>query len=156
MRIGFGYDIHRLVPGRKLMLGGFQVPSEYGEDGHSDGDTLIHALVDALLGGLALGDIGSFFPPSDPLYKNINSAILLKETVRFVKEKRARVANVDSTIILEQPKIGPFREKIRESLAALLEIEPSRVSIKAKTKEGADTTGRGEAVEAYVVVLLED
>ncbi len=156
MRVGFGYDIHRLVPGRRLMLGGFQVPSEYGEDGHSDGDTLIHALVDALLGALALGDIGSFFPPSDPLYKDINSAVLLKEAVRFIQEKRAKLVNVDSTVILEQPKIGPYREKIRESLAALLEIEAFRVSVKAKTKEGADATGRGEAVEAYVVVLLED
>jgi 2-C-methyl-D-erythritol 2,4-cyclodiphosphate synthase len=138
------------------MLGGFQVPAEFGEDGHSDGDTLIHALVDALLGALALGDIGTFFPSTDPLYKDINSAVLLKETIRFVKEKRARVTNIDSTIILESPKIGPFRTKIQESLAELLEIEPFRVSVKAKTKEGTDATGRGEAVEAYAVVLLED
>jgi 2-C-methyl-D-erythritol 2,4-cyclodiphosphate synthase len=155
VRIGFGYDIHRLVEGRKLMLGGYEVPAGFGEKGHSDGDVLIHALIDALLGALALGDIGSFFPPTDPLYKDINSAVLLKETLRLIKGKGASVANVDSTVILENPIISPYRAKIQESLAGLLEIEPLRVSVKAKTKEGIDAAGRGEAVEAYAVVLLE-
>jgi 2-C-methyl-D-erythritol 2,4-cyclodiphosphate synthase len=156
MRVGFGYDIHRLVPERKLMLGGVHVPAALGEDGHSDGDALIHALIDALLGALALGDIGSFFPPTDPLYKNIDSAVLLKEIVKLVKSKGATIANIDSTIILEEPKIGPHRSKIRERLAELLEIDALKVSVKAKTKEGVDASGRGEAIEAYAVVLIED
>jgi 2-C-methyl-D-erythritol 2,4-cyclodiphosphate synthase len=156
MRVGFGYDIHRLVPERKLMLGGVQVPAALGEDGHSDGDALIHAIIDALLGALALGDIGSFFPPTDPLYKNIDSAVLLKEIVKLVKSKNTTIANIDSTVILEEPKIGPHRSKIRERLAELLEIDPLQVSVKAKTKEGVDAAGKGEAIEAYAVVLIGD
>ncbi len=155
MRIGQGYDIHRLSPGRKLILGGVVVPAEKGEDGHSDGDTLIHAIIDALLGALTLGDIGTYFPSTDPLYQDIDSGILLKETLRLVKKKSASIVNIDCTIILEQPKISPFRRQIQESLASLLELEPAQVSVKAKSKEGIDGTGRGEAVEAQAVVLLD-
>jgi 2-C-methyl-D-erythritol 2,4-cyclodiphosphate synthase len=155
MRIGQGYDIHRLVPGRPLVLGGVVVPAERGEDGHSDGDTLIHAIIDALLGALTLGDIGTYFPSTDPLYKDINSSILHKETLRLVKKKSASIVNIDCTVILEQPKISPFRKQIQESLASLMELEPAQVSVKAKTKEGIDGTGRGEAVEAHAIVLLK-
>jgi 2-C-methyl-D-erythritol 2,4-cyclodiphosphate synthase len=155
MRVGFGYDIHRLKPGRKLILGGMVIPSEFGEDGHSDGDTLIHAVIDALLGAVALGDIGTFFPATDPLYKDIDSGILLKETLRLMQGKGVKIVNLDCTIILEAPKISPFRKKIQESLAALMQLEPAQVSIKAKTKEGLDSTGQGEAVEAHAVVLVD-
>ena len=155
MRVGFGYDIHRLTPGRKLILGGVVIPSPVGEDGHSDGDTLIHAVIDALLGALTLGDIGTFFPSTDPLYKDIDSSILLKKTMRLVREQNAFLVNLDCTIILEKPKISPYRTQIQESLASLMDLESAQVSIKAKTKEGLDSTGRGEAVEAHVVVLID-
>jgi 2-C-methyl-D-erythritol 2,4-cyclodiphosphate synthase len=156
VRVGFGYDIHRLVPGKKLVLGGVVIPADRGEDGHSDGDTLIHAVIDALLGALALGDIGTFFPSTDPLYKDIDSRILLKETLRLVSEKKTVIVNLDCTVILEQPKISPYRRQIQESLANLLGLEQALVSVKAKTKEGLDSTGSGEAIEAHVVVLLDD
>jgi 2-C-methyl-D-erythritol 2,4-cyclodiphosphate synthase len=155
VRVGFGYDIHRLVPGRKLILGGVVIPAAAGEDGHSDGDTLIHAVIDALLGALCLGDIGTFFPSTDPLYKDIESSVLLKKTLRLIKEKQAAIINLDCTVILENPKLHPHRKKIQESLAALLEVEPGQVSIKAKTKEGMDASGRGEAVEAQAAVLMD-
>jgi 2-C-methyl-D-erythritol 2,4-cyclodiphosphate synthase len=156
MRIGCGYDIHRLVEGRKLVLGGVAIPFDKGEDGHSDGDVLIHAIIDALLGSLALGDIGGHFPPSDPKYKNLDSRILLRETMALVKSKGARLLNLDTTVILEKPKLAPHIADIRRSIADACGVDAQAVSVKAKTKEGQDATGRGEAVEAYVVVLVEE
>jgi 2-C-methyl-D-erythritol 2,4-cyclodiphosphate synthase len=155
MRIGTGYDIHRLVPGRKLVLGGVPVPFDRGEDGHSDGDVLLHALIDALLGSLALGDIGGHFPSSDPKYKDMDSRILLRETMALVKRDGARLINIDATVILEKPKLAPHLTAIRQSIADGCGIDIGSVSVKAKTKEGQDATGRGEAVEAQVVVLVE-
>src|SRR3972149_9992358 len=136
MRIGFGYDIHRLIPGRKLVLGGLTIPYPLGEDGHSDGDVLIHAIIDALLGAAALGDIGEFFPPTDPRFKDIKSTALLKETMKMLQEKGISLINIDSCIMLEKPNLGSYKKLIRESLASVLTINPDNVSIKAKTKEG--------------------
>ena len=146
MRIGFGYDNHRLKEGRKLMLGGIEIPSPAGEDAHSDGDVLIHAIIDALLGA-----IGRHFPPSDDKYKDISSTLLLKETMKITK---AEIINLDTTIILEKVRLKDHIEAIRESLSLLLNVELSRISVKAKSHEKMDATGRGEAIEAYAVALL--
>lgn len=151
MRIGFGYDNHRLKEGRKLMLGGIEIPSPAGEDAHSDGDVLIHAIIDALLGATANGDIGRHFPPNDDKYKNISSTLLLKETMKITK---AEIINLDTTIILEKVRLKDHIEAIRESLSLLLNVELSRISVKAKSHEKMDATGRGEAIEAYAVALL--
>lgn len=153
MRIGFGYDNHRLIANRPLMVGGIEIPSPLGEDAHSDGDVLIHAIIDALLGAMAMGDIGSHFPPSDERYRNIDSKILLAETMN---ETRADIINLDATVILEKIKLRKHIEDIRKNLAKLLNLDISRISVKAKTHEGVDATGRNEAVEAYAVVLLEN
>ncbi len=153
MRIGFGYDNHRLIANRPLMVGGIEIPSLLGEDAHSDGDVLIHAIIDALLGAMAMGDIGSHFPPSDERYRNIDSKILLAETMN---ETRADIINLDATVILEKIKLRKHIEDIRKNLAKLLNLDISRISVKAKTHEGVDATGRNEAVEAYAVVLLEN
>ncbi len=153
MRIGFGYDNHRLIANRPLMVGGIEIPSPLGEDAHSDGDVLIHAIIDALLGAMAMGDIGSHFPPSDERYKNIDSKILLAETMN---ETKADIINLDATVILEKIRLRKHIEDIRKSLADLLNLDISRISVKAKTHEGVDATGKNEAVEAYAVVLLEN
>ncbi len=155
MRVGFGFDSHRLVEGRKLVLGGVLIPFDKGEDGHSDGDVLIHAVIDGLFGAAASGDIGSHFPPSDPAYKDIESLILLKKAMDEI-EGLYRVVNIDCTVILERPKILPFVPEIRKNLAVSLGIPESAVSVKGKTKEGLDSAGEGRAVEAYAAVLLED
>ena len=153
MRTGFGNDIHRLVEGRKLYLGGVCIPSPVGEEAHSDGDVLIHALIDALLGALAKGDIGHFFPPEDEKWKDADSRELLKAVL---DEMRPEIVNVDSTVTLEKIKLQSYILSIRESLAHLLGIDMTRVSVKAKTNEGLDALGRGEAVKAEVVVLIEN
>jgi 2-C-methyl-D-erythritol 4-phosphate cytidylyltransferase/2-C-methyl-D-erythritol 2,4-cyclodiphosphate synthase len=153
-RIGFGWDLHRLVPERKLLLGGIAIPSPKGEDGHSDGDVLIHAVIDALFGAACLGDIGAHFPPSDPAYKNISSRILLQRAARLVYAENLRIINLDCTIVLESPKILPYRNAIAACLAEDLGIAPPAVSVKAKTKEKLDATGEGRAAEAFAVVLL--
>jgi 2-C-methyl-D-erythritol 2,4-cyclodiphosphate synthase len=155
MRIGLGYDIHRLVKGRALYLGGISVPWHKGELGHSDGDVLLHALIDALLGAAAMGDIGTHFPPSDPQYKNTASSELLVKTLDIIRELGYTVKNLDGTIILEQPKLLPYVPRIRENIARLLGMDVSAVSIKCKTKEGLESTGREQAVEAQVAVLLD-
>lgn len=155
-RVGFGYDIHRLVKGRKLLLAGIELPFERGEAGHSDGDVLIHAVIDGLLGAAALGDIGSIFPPEDPGLKDISSRILLKRITSLIKLKKLCLVNLDCTVVLEAPRIRPFVPLIRKNLAEDLEIDEKYISIKGKTKEGLDQTGRGEAVEAYAVVLVDD
>lgn len=153
MRIGQGYDIHRLITGRRLMLGGVEIPCEKGEEAHSDGDVLIHAIIDSILGALSKGDIGSHFPPSDEKYKNADSRMLLYQVMN---ETGARIINLDTTIIIERPKLREHVDKIVESLSRILDIEPSRISVKAKTKEKCDATGSGEAVEAYAIVLLDN
>ncbi len=154
MRIGQGYDIHRLTEGRPLILGGVTIPYEKGEDGHSDGDVLIHAIIDALLGALALGDIGTYYPPSDPQWKGISSRKLLRETGERVSEAGYSITNLDSTVIMEKPKLLPYRDAIRRCLAEDLGVPVSAVSFKAKTKEKQDATGQGQAVEAMAAVLL--
>lgn len=154
-RIGFGYDIHRLVEHRTLWIGGVAVPSSRGEEGHSDGDVLIHAVIDALLGSISLGDIGSHFPPADPAYKDISSRILLQKVQSLLQEAGWRVVNLDCTVVLETPKLLPYREKICNTLAEDLQISPSQISVKGKTKEHQDAVGRQEAIEAYAVALLE-
>ncbi len=156
MRVGTGYDIHRLVEGRKLLLGGVALEAAKGESGHSDGDVLIHAVIDALLGAAGIGDIGLYFPPSDPQYKDISSRKLLREVSRLIREAGYRIVNIDSTVILENPRIRPYVDEIRATLGADLGIPSSQVSVKGKTKEGVDATGSGDAVEAHAVALLEE
>ena len=152
MRIGQGFDLHRLVEGRALMLGGIEIPSSFGEDGHSDGDVLLHAIIDALLGAEALGDIGTYFPPSDMQYKNIDSKELLRRTLEITKLK---LVNLDSTIILQSPKLGPHIKAIRESIAKLLSVDISQISVKAKTAEHIlGELGRSEAILAEVSVFV--
>ncbi len=155
MKIGFGWDLHRLVEGRSLVLGGITIPSPVGEAGHSDGDVLIHALIDGLLGSLAMGDIGSHFPPSDPQWKDAESTTLLEEVVQLIHGAGYMPVNIDTTVVLQQPKLGPYIESIRQNLAALIHIDAATVSVKAKTHEKIGSIGRAEAVEAYAAVLVE-
>ena len=154
MRIGQGYDIHRLISGRTLLLGGVDIPFEKGEDAHSDGDVLIHAVIDALLGACALGDIGTHFPSSDPKYKNADSRVLLKQTIDLCRRKKYEILNIDSTVILEKPKLSAYIPQIQKSLADILNVPLTSVSVKAKTKEKQDSTGKGAAVEAISAVLM--
>lgn len=154
-RIGFGYDVHRLVEGRKLTLGGITIPFERGTLGHSDGDVLIHAICDALLGSLALGDIGQHFPDTSPVYKDIDSKILLTRTIQLLNDKGWRVVNIDSTICIEKPKLAGRIEEMRNVLASVMGIMMEQVSIKATTSEKMGFTGTGEGVTAYAVVLVE-
>jgi 2-C-methyl-D-erythritol 2,4-cyclodiphosphate synthase len=156
MRVGFGYDIHRLVPGRKLLLGGVEIPSAKGEDGFSDGDVLIHALIDAILTPAGLGDIGSNFPPGNSEFAGISSLVLLQRTRDMISRKGFTVVNADCAVILESPKLLPYAERIRASIASCLGLEEGRVSLKAKTKEGLDATGEGRAIESYAVALLRE
>ncbi len=151
MRIGFGNDIHRLAEGRALMLGGIAIPSKKGEIAHSDGDVLLHALIDALLGAKALGDIGALFPPSDAKYKDADSKELLKKVLELTKPE---IINIDATITLEAPKLRGYIDSIRESLSELLSIDVSRVSIKAKTNEGLGEIGSGAAIKAECIILI--
>lgn len=153
-RIGFGWDLHRLVPGRKLLLGGVEIPSPKGGEGHSDADVLIHALIDALFGAAGLGDIGSHFPPSDPAYKNISSRVLLRRAATLLRAENLRIVNLDCTVVLESPKILPYRQAIAACLAEDLGVSPGLISVKGKTKEQVDAAGEGRAVEAFAVVLL--
>lgn len=156
MRVGFGYDCHRLASGKKLILGGIEIPSELGVVAHSDGDVLIHALCDAILGSASLGDIGTHFPDWDKRYEGIESEKILVECMDMLRERRLKVVNVDATIILEQPKLGPFRKSIIENLSRLLKIPEDKISVKAKTKEGMDSVGKREGIEAYVVILVDE
>ena len=154
MRIGSGFDVHRLVEGRKLILGGVDIPFEKGLDGHSDADVAIHALMDAILGALALGDIGQHFPPSDETYRGADSMKLLSAVVSLMKEKGYRIGNVDLTVIAEKPKMAPHIPMMRQNIAAVLETEIENVSVKATTTEKLGFTGRGEGIAAEAVVLL--
>ncbi len=153
-RVGQGEDLHRLVPGRPLMLGGVSVPSELGEEAHSDGDVLLHAIIDAMLGAAALGDIGEHFPPSDERWRGADSRDLARRAARLVREAGWELGNLDCTIVLERPRLSPYKEAIRASVADCLGVSPSGVSVKAKTKEGVDAVGEGRAVEASAIVSL--
>lgn len=155
IRIGQGYDIHRLVEDRPLILGGVNIPAEKGLLGHSDADVLLHALTDALFGAAALGDIGRHFPDTDPQFKGADSRVLLRECVKRVQEAGWGIVNVDASIIAQAPKLAPHMETIRASVAETLGIDLGCVNIKAKTNEGMDAVGRKEAIEVHAVALLE-
>lgn len=154
-RIGYGNDIHRLVPGRSLIIGGVAVESDLGADGHSDADVLTHAITDAILGALALGDIGTHFPNSDERWRNAESFVFLRFAVGLMHEHGYELANLDSTIDLEQPKLRSYIDEMREGLAQALGVEVSRISVKAKTGEGVGQVGCREAITAEAIVLLE-
>lgn len=155
MRIGIGYDSHRFEVGRKLILGGVEIPFERGLAGHSDADAVAHAVTDAILGAAALGDIGTHFPPSDPEWKDADSIELLKSAVRLLAEKGHRVSNVDVTVICEAPKVGPHVPAMRERLAAALGIDQGSVSVKGKTNEAMGWIGRGEGIAVMAVALID-
>lgn len=155
LRIGNGYDVHKLVEGRKLILGGVEIPHTKGVLGHSDGDVLIHAIMDAMLGALALGDIGQHFPDTDMKYENIDSTILLRRVKELIQEKGYKVVNLDSIIVLQKPKVKPYIEAMRKKVAEVLEIDVEQVSVKATTEEKLGFTGDESGVKSYCVVLLE-
>ena len=154
MRIGQGYDVHRLVEGRRLIIGGVDIPYEKGLLGHSDADVLLHAVMDALLGAAALGDIGQHFPDSDERYKGISSIALLKEVGKILQENGYMIENIDSTVIAQRPKLLPYRPQMAENIAAALGIEKEQVSVKATTEEGLGFTGTGEGISAQAIALL--
>lgn len=156
MRVGYGYDSHRFAPGRRLVLGGVEFPGETGLVGHSDADALIHALIDALLGAAALGDIGSHFPDGDPRWKDVDSARLLDAVVAEVLSAGYVISNVDATVICERPKIGPRVGEIRARLAELLSLPVGSVSVKGKSNEKMDDVGAGLGIEVHAVCLLEE
>ncbi len=155
MRIGFGYDVHRLVEGRKLILGGVEIPYEKGLLGHSDADVLIHALIDSILGALALGDIGKLFPDNEQTYKDIDSRILLRKTCELMKEKGFAIGNADLTVCLQEPKLRDHIDRMRVNLASDLETDIDNVSIKATTEEGLGISGSKEGVCCYASVLVQ-
>ena len=158
MRIGHGYDVHRLIndPERRLVLGGVELPSELALEGHSDADVLTHAVMDALLGALALGDIGKLFPDTDDRYLGISSMLLLEKVMELVRAAGASVSNIDATVIAQRPRLAGYIDDMRASLAAALGVDVSRVSVKATTEEKLGFTGRGEGIAAHAVVLLEE
>lgn len=155
MRIGTGFDTHRLAKNRRLIIGGVEIPSEKGLLGHSDADVLLHAIIDALLGAAALGDIGTHFPDSDPRYKGISSILLLKETSSLLFQNGYNIVNIDSTIIAQSPKMAPFIKEMQKNIAEALGISVDCVSVKAKTNEHMGFVGRLEGIEARAVVLIE-
>jgi len=155
LRIGNGYDVHRLVEGRKLILGGVEIPHRKGVLGHSDGDVLIHAIMDALLGALALGDIGQHFPDTSNEYKDIDSMILLKRVFSLIKERGYKIINLDCIIVAQQPKLKPYLDDMRDGVSKVLETEISNISIKATTEEKLGFTGNEEGIKSYCVVLLQ-
>ena len=155
MRIGHGYDVHKLVEGRKLILGGVEVPHTLGLLGHSDADVLTHAVMDALLGAACLGDIGQHFPDQDDRYRNINSLLLLKEVRRLIEEKGYQIGNLDATVIAQKPKLAPHLEAMRRNLAETLEISIDQINLKATTEERLGFTGKEEGIAAHCVCLLE-
>jgi len=156
MRVGLGYDIHPLAPGRPLRLGGVDIPSPIGLLGHSDGDALLHAVCDALLGAAALGDIGEHFPDTDPAFEGADSARLLASVLEKVRAAGFAPVNLDATVVAHQPRLGPHKAAIRQRLAALLDLGLDRVNVKAKTNNGLDAVGEGRAIAAHAVVLIEN
>lgn len=155
MRIGIGYDVHCLKSGRKLILGGVEIPFEKGLLGHSDADVLIHAIGDALLGALALGDLGKHFPPGDEKYKDINSLILLGRIQKLLETHHTKVRNIDATVVAEKPRLGKYIKQMRKNISETLDLNIDQVSVKATTTEGLGFTGTGQGISAYAVCLLE-
>ena len=155
MRIGMGYDVHKLVEGRKLILGGVEIPYEKGLLGHSDADVLLHALMDALLGAAALGDIGKHFPDTDPAYKGISSIRLLEHVADLLEEHQFLIENIDATIIAQRPKMRPYIDTMRENIAKALKIEADQINVKATTEEGLGFTGSGEGISSQAICMLE-
>ena len=154
IRTGLGWDVHRIAPGRPLILGGVTIPADFGLEGHSDADVLAHAITDALLGAAALGDIGMHFPDSDPRWKGCDSLVFLKHAKELAEKQGWRIVNVDSTVILERPKLKDYRGAIREKLAQTLGLEPDRVSVKFKTAEKVGPVGEGRSAEAQAIVTI--
>ncbi|MBU0686554.1 MAG: 2-C-methyl-D-erythritol 2,4-cyclodiphosphate synthase [Candidatus Margulisbacteria bacterium] len=154
MRIGFGYDCHALVKGRKLILGGVEIPHSSGLSGHSDADVLTHAIIDAIIGALGEGDIGKHFPDTDPAYKDISSLKLLEEIKKLLNKDQYSIHNIDTTVVLQEPKLAPFVDQIRLNLAKTLGIPANQINIKAKTEEKLGFTGNKQGVKAYAVCLL--
>ena len=155
MRIGMGYDVHKLVEGRKLILGGVEIPNEKGLLGHSDADVLLHAIMDALLGAAALGDIGKHFPDTDPAYKGISSIRLLEHVADLLEEHQFLIENIDATIIAQRPKMRPYIDTMRENIAKALKIESDQINVKATTEEGLGFTGSGEGISSQAICMLE-
>jgi 2-C-methyl-D-erythritol 2,4-cyclodiphosphate synthase len=154
VRIGFGYDVHRLAQGRKLILGGVEIPHQMGLEGHSDADVLLHAVSDALLGAAGLGDIGKHFPNSDPRFKNISSMILLRHVAELLSQHRFGVVNIDATVVIEKPHVSPYIDEMRRNIGSILNILPQNVSVKATTHEGLGFVGSGQGASAHAVALL--
>lgn len=154
-RTGIGYDLHRLAEGRTLMIGGVAVPFDKGSVGHSDGDVLVHALCDALLGAAVLGDIGTHFPDTDPKWKGISSLRFLEHLRELLKSRSMRITHIDAIVILEKPKLGPHFPAMRAAIARALGIDAAQINLKAKTNEGVDAIGRGEAIAAHAIATLE-
>ncbi|MBR4879717.1 MAG: 2-C-methyl-D-erythritol 2,4-cyclodiphosphate synthase [Clostridia bacterium] len=155
MRIGNGYDVHKLVEGRDLILGGVKVPYEKGLLGHSDADVLAHAVIDAIIGALGIGDIGTHFPDTDEKYKGADSLVLLKRTGEMAKEMGYRIVNIDSIVVAQKPKLLPYIRQMRENMAAVLEMDPADVNVKAKTEEKLGFTGNLEGMKSYAVCIIE-
>ena len=155
-RCGIGYDLHRLAEGRKLIIGGIEVPFDKGPVGHSDGDVLAHAICDALLGAGGAGDIGTLFPDTDPKWKGVSSLVFLEEIGKVLSGLKLHIGHIDAVVIAERPKLGPHFPAMREALAKALGIKPAQISLKAKTNEGVDAVGRGEAIAAHAIATLED
>ena len=155
LRIGYGYDVHRLVPGRALVLGGVTVPFEKGLLGHSDADVLTHAVMDALLGAASLGDIGKLFPDNDAAFHNISSMLLLKRVGEYLRQEGYTVVNIDATLIAQAPKVSPYRDAMRQNIADALGVDVSQISVKATTEEHLGFTGTGEGMAAHAVALVE-
>ncbi|HIS54314.1 TPA: 2-C-methyl-D-erythritol 2,4-cyclodiphosphate synthase [Candidatus Galligastranaerophilus gallistercoris] len=155
MKIGQGYDIHRLIFGRDLILGGVKIPYEKGLSGHSDADVLIHAIIDSIFGAMNIGDIGEHFPDNDPQYKGISSLELLRHTAKLLDNNGYKIINIDSTVICEKPKLLPYKDDMKKNISNALSISPDLISIKAKTKEKSDSTGEGLSIEAMSVCLID-
>lgn len=156
MRVGIGFDVHRLVSDRPLILGGVNIPFDMGLEGYSDADVLIHAIIDAMLGAVAAGDLGHYFPDTDEQFKDISSLKLLEDAVHILQNRGYRVSNVDTIAILQKPKLAPYRQQMRDIIAETIGIDISRVSVKATTTEGLGYTGRGEGIACQAVVLVEE
>ena len=155
LRVGHGYDVHRLKTGRALILGGVTIPYDLGLDGHSDADVLTHAIMDALLGAAAAGDIGKLFPDNDEAFRGISSLELLRRVKLHLAEKNYKIVNVDATIVAQAPKLSPYREAMRENLAKVMEVDVEQVSVKATTEEHLGFTGKGEGIAAHAICLIE-
>jgi 2-C-methyl-D-erythritol 2,4-cyclodiphosphate synthase len=155
MRVGIGYDVHPLVEGRRLILGGVEIPFERGLAGHSDGDVLVHAIMDALLGAAALGDIGTHFPSTEPKYKDISSIVLLRQIAGSLQTQGWQVGNIDATIVAEHPRLSPFVDQMRERICETLGVGREQIGVKATTTEGLGFAGRGEGIAAYAIALVE-